>query len=199
MISPRALVIGLPTFWLSSWASSSVCCLMSAASLASERPRLPAAQFAQPLRSSNAFCAAATARSTSSRPPWGTVAITDPVAGSTTSNVCPSAASTVCPPMTICVARTPAPVSVVIEKPSFGYGVWSADDTPADLGDPRDDLRRGTQSKRIRGDVRPRRGVRLARNGRRTQRPEDASAERARSATPGSAPRATRPRRSRPR
>ena len=39
------------------------------------RPRLPAAQFAQPLRSSKAVCAAATARSTSARPPSGAVAI----------------------------------------------------------------------------------------------------------------------------
>ena len=44
MISPRAPEIGLPTLRLSSWASSSVCSLMSAASLASDRPRLPAAQ-----------------------------------------------------------------------------------------------------------------------------------------------------------
>ena len=71
MISPRAEVIGLPTFRLSSWASSSLCSLIRAASLASDRPRLPAAQDAQPLRSSNAAWAAATARSTSSRPPSG--------------------------------------------------------------------------------------------------------------------------------
>ncbi len=78
MISPRAPLIGLPTFRLSSWASSSVWSLMSAANFASVRPRLPAAQLAQPLRSSNAFWAAATARSTSSRPPSGAVAMTVP-------------------------------------------------------------------------------------------------------------------------
>ena len=75
MTSPRAPLIGLPTLRLSSWASSSLLLLMRSASLASERPRLPAAQFAQPLRSSNAARAAATARSTSSGPPWGAVAI----------------------------------------------------------------------------------------------------------------------------
>src|SRR3954451_2479381 len=106
--------MGLPTFRLSSWASSSECSLMSAASLARERPRLPAAHVAQPLRSSNAFCAAATARSTSSRPPSGAVAMTLPVAGSTTSNVCPSAASTVSPPITICRACASCRVSVVM-------------------------------------------------------------------------------------
>jgi hypothetical protein len=97
-------VIGLPTFWLSSWASSSVCCLISAASLDRLRPRFPAAQLAQPLRSSNAAWAAATARSTSSLPPNGAVAIVAPVAGLTTSKVCPSAASTDSPPMISCVA-----------------------------------------------------------------------------------------------
>ena len=71
--------IGLPTFRLSSWASSSLCSLSRAANFASVRPRLPAAQFAQPLRSSKAACAAATARSTSSRPPSGAVAMTAPV------------------------------------------------------------------------------------------------------------------------
>ena len=81
MISPRAPLIGLPTFRLSSCDSSSVWSLMSAANLASVRPRLPAAQFAQPLRSSKAFWAAATARSTSSRPPSGAVAMTVPFAG----------------------------------------------------------------------------------------------------------------------
>ena len=101
MISPRAPLIGLPTFRLSSWASSSVWSLMRAANLARVRPRLPAAQLAQPLRSSKAFWAAATARSTSSRPPSGAVAMTVPCAGSTTSNVWPSAASTVSPPMTM--------------------------------------------------------------------------------------------------
>ena len=79
MTSPRAPLIGLPTLRLSSWASSSVCSLMRAANLASVRPRLPAAQLAQPLRSSNAVWAAATARSTSSRPPSGAVAMTVPV------------------------------------------------------------------------------------------------------------------------
>ena len=52
-----------------------MCCLTSAASLDRVRPRLPAAQLAQPFRSSNAACAAATARSTSSLPPSGAVAI----------------------------------------------------------------------------------------------------------------------------
>ena len=101
MISPRAPPIGLPTFRLSSQASSSLCFLIRSANLASVRPRLPAAQFAQPFGSSNAFCAAATARSTSSRPPSGAVAMTLPVAGLTTSNVWPSAASTDSPPMII--------------------------------------------------------------------------------------------------
>ena len=101
MISPRAPVIGLPTFRLSSWASASVLALISEANLASVRPRLPAAQVAQPLRSSNARRAASTARSTSAGPPSGTVAMTFPVAGLTTSNVWPSAASTDSPPMTI--------------------------------------------------------------------------------------------------
>ena len=45
MISPRAPVIGLPTFRLSSWASSSVFSLTSAANFASVRPRLPADHF----------------------------------------------------------------------------------------------------------------------------------------------------------
>ena len=51
------------------------------------------------MRSSKAFRAASTARSTSS--PSGTLAMTLPVAGLMTSNVCPSAASTLSPPMTI--------------------------------------------------------------------------------------------------
>ena len=105
MTSPRAPVIGLPTLRLSSWASSSLCSLIRAANLDRIRPRLPAAQVAQPLRSSNAACAAATARSTSSRPPIGAVAMTAPVTGLTTSNVCPSAASTDWPPMTISRGR----------------------------------------------------------------------------------------------
>jgi hypothetical protein len=69
--------------------------------LARVRPRLPAAQLAQPLGSSNAFWAAATAASTSALPPRGAVAMTAPLAGFTTSNVWPSAASTDSPPMTI--------------------------------------------------------------------------------------------------
>ena len=55
MTSPRAPPIGLPTFRLSSQASSSVFFLIRSANLARVRPRLPAAQFAQPLRSSNAL------------------------------------------------------------------------------------------------------------------------------------------------
>ena len=61
MISPRADVIGLPPLRLSSQASSSLFFLMRSASFESVRPRLPAAQFAQPLRSAKAFSAAATA------------------------------------------------------------------------------------------------------------------------------------------
>ena len=49
--------------------------------LASVRPRLAADQVAQPFGSSNACWAAFTARSTSSGPPSGAVAITSPVAG----------------------------------------------------------------------------------------------------------------------
>ena len=94
-------MIGLPVFLLSSSASSSVWSLTNAASLASVRPRLPAAQLDQPFGASNAACAASTARSTSALPPSGAVAIDEPVAGLTTSNVCPSAASTVSPPMTM--------------------------------------------------------------------------------------------------
>ena len=135
MISPRAPVIGLPTLRLSSWASSSVWSLISAASLASDRPRLPAAHDAQPLRSSNAAWAAATARSTSSRPPCGTLAMTEPSAGSTTSNVWPSAASTGWPPTIICAVCTPARVSVVIgwALSAVGSGL---DDTPGLPGRP---------------------------------------------------------------
>ena len=123
MISPRAPVIGLPTFRLSSWASSSVCSLIRAANLASVRPRLPAAQVAQPLRSSNARLAASTARSTSAGPPSGAVAMTPPVAGFTTSNVWPSAASTDSPPMTMRVVTgvVEAAVGVVIGWP-LGFG-----------------------------------------------------------------------------
>ena len=101
MTSPRDDVIGLPTFAVSSWESSSLFCFTRAANFESVRPRLPAAQAAQPLRSSNAFWAAATARSTSSLPPSGARAMTLPVAGLTTSKVAPSAASTCSPPMTI--------------------------------------------------------------------------------------------------
>jgi hypothetical protein len=54
MISPRAEVIGLPPLRLSSQASSSLFFLIKSASLARLRPRLPAAQAGQPLRSSNA-------------------------------------------------------------------------------------------------------------------------------------------------
>ena len=74
-------MIGLPTFRLSSQASSSLFFLIRSANFARVRPRFPAAQFAQPLRSSNAFWAAATARSTSSRPPSGAVAIDLPGRG----------------------------------------------------------------------------------------------------------------------
>src|SRR5436309_135881 len=108
MTAPRAPVIGLPTFRLSSQASSSLDFLIRSASFARLRPRLPAAQLAQPLRSSNAFWAAATARSTSSRPPSGAVAIVLPIAGLTTSNVWPSAASTDSPPITIRATVGPA-------------------------------------------------------------------------------------------
>src|SRR5215207_6284034 len=114
MISPRAPPIGLPTLRLSSQASSSLFFLIRSASLARERPRLPAAQLAQPLRSSNALRAAATARSTSSRPPSGAVAIVRPVAGSMTSNVWPSAASTASPPMSIRAAVGAAGSAVVV-------------------------------------------------------------------------------------
>jgi len=48
----RAPEIGFPMLRLSRRASSSECCLMSAASFASERPRLPAAHVRQPLGSS---------------------------------------------------------------------------------------------------------------------------------------------------
>ncbi len=122
MISPRAPEIGLPTLRLSSWASSSVWSLISAASLASARPRLPAAQVAQPLRSSNARRAASTARSTSAGPPCGAVAMTLPVAGLTTSNVWPSAASTGSPPMIIraAVGALGSAVGVVISGLSDG-------------------------------------------------------------------------------
>ena len=133
MISPRAPVIGLPTLRLSSWASSSLCSLIRAASLASDRPRLPAAQVAQPLRSSNAVWAAATARSTSSRPPSGAVAMTLPVAGSTTSNVWPSAASTDSPPMTMLRAssgRRPAGVVSVRHRSRASRGRVGASETP---------------------------------------------------------------------
>ena len=116
MISPRAPVIGLPTFRLSSWASSSVFSLISAANLARLRPRLPAAQVAQPLRSSKARRAASTARSTSAGPPSGAVAMTAPLAGLTTSKVCPSAASTDSPPMTIRAARASAGASWVVTR-----------------------------------------------------------------------------------
>ena len=144
MISPRAPVIGLPTFRLSSWASSSVLALMSAANLASVRPRLPAAQVAQPLRSSNARRAASTARSTSAGPPSGAVAMTRPVAGLTTSNVCPSAASTDSPPMTICarigasseersrvaclsvVMSSPRGCSGLVRRGRYAFGVLDA-------------------------------------------------------------------------
>ena len=101
MTSPRAPLIGLPTLRLSSWASSSLLRLIRSASLASDRPRLPAAQFAQPLRSSKAavrrrdraldvLAAALRGRG-----------MTRPLAGLTTSKVWPSAASTVSPPMTM--------------------------------------------------------------------------------------------------
>ena len=93
--------IGLPPFWLSSWASSSLWSLSSARELRERAAALAGGPVAQPLRSSKAACAAATARSTSSRPPSGAVAMTAPVAGLTTSNVPPSAASTDCPPMTM--------------------------------------------------------------------------------------------------
>ena len=73
--------------------------------LASVRPRLAADHDAQPFGSSNARWAAFTARSTSSGPPSGAVAITWPVAGLVTSKVCPSAASTCSPPMIIFTSR----------------------------------------------------------------------------------------------
>ena len=107
MTSPRDEEIGLPVFRVSSQASSSLWLLTSAANLASVRPRLPAAHVAQPFGSSNAFWAASTARSTSVLPPRGAVAITLPVAGLTMSKVCPSAASTDCPPIIIRRVLTP--------------------------------------------------------------------------------------------
>ena len=93
---------------------------MRAANFASVRPRLPAAQVLQPFGSSKAFRAASTARSTSALPPSGAVAMTLAVAGFTISNVWPSAASTVWPPITIFRALMPDAVwSMAIEEPRF--------------------------------------------------------------------------------
>src|SRR2546426_5286984 len=167
MISPREPVIGLPTFRLSSQDSSSLFFLIRSASFARLRPRFPAAQPAQPLRSSNAFWAAATARSTSSRPPSGDVAIVLPVAGLTTSKVWPSAASTDSPPMTIRVvvgvsvaAASGARCSVVIGSYLVGVcsgGGWPRFVRPWYAGHLRGSVDRGRASARGALDERLRR------------------------------------------
>ena len=80
MISPRAPVIGLPTLRLSSWASSSVWSLMQGRELG-QRPTALAGGPGRPSPCGprTPAWAAATARSTSSRPPSGAVAMTVPV------------------------------------------------------------------------------------------------------------------------
>ena len=81
--------------------------LTRSANFCSVRPRFAADQVDH--GPSNAFWAAATARSTSAGPPSGARAMTSPVAGLVTSNVCPSRASTCSPPMIIVtVAGVPA-------------------------------------------------------------------------------------------
>ena len=142
MTSPRAPEIGLPTLRLSSWASSSSCCLTSALYFWSVRPRFAADQLDQPFGSSSALRAAATALSTSGLPPSGAVAMTLPVAGLTISNVWPSEASTCSPPMIIFARRMSSVavsagvfcsivMAVLAMAPELG-----ADDTP-DLADVR--------------------------------------------------------------
>src|SRR6184192_3318840 len=86
---------GLPTFFDSSSASSSVCSSMTSASFSSASARSPGVVSSH---SGSAFFAASTARSTSACVPRGTSAIVSPVAGLTTSIVPPSTASTHSPP-----------------------------------------------------------------------------------------------------
>src|SRR5256714_1253126 len=118
--------MGLPTLRLSSCASSSMCCFTRPLYFCSVRPRFAADQVDQPLGSSSALRAAATALSTSGLPPSGAVAMTLPVAGLTTSNVWPSEASTCSPPMTIFARRiSSAAGSVPVGAGGRGVpGLW---------------------------------------------------------------------------
>src|SRR4051812_6860415 len=84
--------------------SSSALASITSASLRSADMRSPGVVSNQV--SSNAFLAAATARSTSSSPPLGTSAIVSPVEGLITCSVSPLAASTHSPPMYICLVFT---------------------------------------------------------------------------------------------
>jgi hypothetical protein len=94
-ISSRAYERGLPTFRDSISASSSALSSITAASFSRASCRSPGVVSSH---SGRAFFAASTARSTSPCVPFGTSAITSPVAGFSTSIVPPSTASTHSPP-----------------------------------------------------------------------------------------------------
>ncbi len=94
-ISSRDAINGLPTLSDSSCASSSAFCSSTSASLCKSSERIFGVASSH---SGSAFAAAATARSTSSALPFGTSAMTSPVAGLMTSIVSPDAASTHSPP-----------------------------------------------------------------------------------------------------
>src|SRR5579864_5575990 len=95
-ISSREAISGFPTLRDSSCASSSAFASSTSASLCSSSERSLGVVSSHAGR---AFCAASTARSTSSAPQAGTSAMTSPVAGLITSIVSPEAASTNSPPM----------------------------------------------------------------------------------------------------
>ena len=94
-ISSRAAGTGLPTFWDSSCASSSVFASSASASSSSISARSPGVVSSH---SGSAAFAASTARSTSAWVPFGTSPIVSPVDGLMISAVPPSAASTHLPP-----------------------------------------------------------------------------------------------------
>src|SRR6185436_13039697 len=90
-ISPRAAAAGLPTLRSSRSASASMSASTASASASSISARCPGVVR---LQVPNARRAAAAAPSTSDAPAAGTVAMTAPVAGFTTSVVAPSVAAT---------------------------------------------------------------------------------------------------------
>jgi hypothetical protein len=105
-ISSTAIAEGLPTFRDSSCQSSSAFSSMTLARASKSSIRSFGVFVCH---SSHALRAASTARSTSASEPFGTSAMTSPVAGLSTSIVWPSSASTHSPPMRfLCFATVTA-------------------------------------------------------------------------------------------